>query len=161
MSRCFPSIGSTGAVNYTGEGRTYNVTYFLFCAAVVLVAGPVLDRVAERWPWLRGPSQPSRAVIDVVLACVLAVLMVTAPGTLRAVRALPQAPDYLAAQQAREAILRASHNRGRALWVDAMQIRPEGLFWGGIQPDEEHWINACVASYYGLASVRTSDPVSK
>jgi hypothetical protein len=36
----------------------------------------------------------------------------------------------------------------------AMHIRPDGLFWGGIQPDEGHWINRCVASYYGPASVR-------
>ena len=156
----FPLYWEYGAVNYTGEGRTYNVTYFLFSATVVLVAGPVLDRVSERWQWLKRSSQPRRATFDVVLACALAALMVAAPGTLRAVRALPQAPDYLEAQQAREAILRASHNRGKAIIVDAMQIRPDGLFWGGIQPDEDHWINACVADYYGLASVRTPEPVS-
>jgi hypothetical protein len=83
--------------------------------------------------------------------------MVTAPGTLRAFRALPQGPEYLEAQRARETILRASGNRGTALLVKAMHIRPDGLFWGGIDADERHWINGCVASYYGLRSVRTPE----
>jgi hypothetical protein len=64
------------------------------------------------------------------------------------------------AQLAREAILRAPRNRGRSIVVNAMHIKPDNLFWGAIQPDEGHWINSCVASYYGLASVRTPQPVN-
>jgi hypothetical protein len=154
----FPLYWEYGAVNYTGEGRTYNITYFLFCAAIVWVVGLVLDQFSLRWTWLRTPSPRRRAVFDVVLACALAALMVGAPGTVRAFRALPQGAEYLEAQRAREAMLRASHNRGKAIVVNAMHIRPRGLFWGGIQPDEGHWINACIASYYGLASVRTPTP---
>jgi hypothetical protein len=39
-----------------------------------------------------------------------------------------------------------------------MRIKPSGLFSGDIQPDETHWINSCVATYYGLGSVRTPLP---
>jgi hypothetical protein len=84
--------------------------------------------------------------------------MIGSPGTLRAFRALPQGPDYLEAQQDREALLRSTRNRGTPLLVNAMHIRPDGLFWGGIQPDEGHWINRCIANYYGLASVRIPKP---
>jgi hypothetical protein len=154
----FPLYWEYGEVNYTGEGRTYNVTYFLFAATVVWAVVWVLDHLLHHWPWLRTPTQPSRAAIDVVLACVLAVAMVSSPGALRAFHALPEGPDYLEAQQEREAFLRATRNRGTPLLVHAMAIRPDGLFWGGIQPDEGHWINRCVASYYGLDSVRIPMP---
>jgi hypothetical protein len=59
--------------------------------------------------------------------------------------------------RAREALLRAASPDTTAL-VDAIAVKPEGLFWGDIQPHEEHWINACVASYYGLKAVRTRGP---
>jgi hypothetical protein len=154
----FPLYWEYGEVNYTGEGRTYNVTYFLFTVTSVWAAGCLLDGVSRRWSWLRTPSYSSRATIDAILACALAVLMIGSPGTLRAFRALPQGPGYLEAQQEREAFLRATRNRGKPLLVNAMPIRPDGLFWGGIQPDEGHWINRCVASYYGLASVRIPKP---
>lgn len=154
----FPLYWEYGEVNYTGEGRTYNVTYFLFAAAAVWGLGLVLDRVSRRWPALRSPSHQGHSTIDAILACALVVSMIGSPGTLRAFRALPQGPDYLEAQQDREGLLRARRNRGKPLLVNAMAIRPDGLFWGGIQPDEEHWINRCVASYYGLASVRVPMP---
>jgi hypothetical protein len=154
----FPLYWEYGEVNYTGEGRTYNVTYFLFVAATVWAVGCVLDHVSRHWSWLRTPSHPRRAAIDVILACALAALMVSSPGSRRAFGALPHGPDYLEAQQEREAFLRSTSNRGKPLLVDAMAIRPDGLFWGGIQPDEGHWINRCVASYYGLASVRIRRP---
>jgi hypothetical protein len=155
----FPLYWDYGAENYTGEGRTYNVTYFCFMAAGVWAVGRVLDEATRRWPELSARRPASRA-LDLVMAGALVALMVTAPGTLRAFRTLPLGPEYLEAQQAREMILRASRNRGTSLLVNPMQIRPAGLFWGGIQPDENHWINGCVASYYGLASVRIPAPIT-
>lgn len=152
----FPLYWEYGAVNHTGEGRTYNVTYFCFLATVVWAVGRVLDETSRRWPGLRARLQMSPA-LDLVMASALVALMVTAPGTVHAFRTLPLGPEYLAAQQARETILRASSNRGTALLVNAMTIRPDGLFWGGIAADENHWINGCVASYYGLTSVRTPE----
>lgn len=32
--------------------------------------------------------------------------------------------------------------------------RPPGLFWGDLEADESHWINVCVAQYYGFSGVR-------
>jgi hypothetical protein len=156
----FPLYWEYGANNYTGEGRTYNITYFCFIAAVVWGVGRLLDGVSARWSWLTTLLHRRGAIFDVALALAVAVLMVTAPGTARAFRALPQAAEYRQAQLAREAILRAPRNRGRSIVVNAMHIKPDNLFWGAIQPDEGHWINSCVASYYGLASVRTPQPVN-
>ena len=150
-----PLYWEYGAVNYTGEGRTYNVTYLAFCTSVIVGTTLVLSRATERWS---GLILQKRAAADLVVASVLAVSIIGSSGTLRAYRALSTAPEYLRAQQAREAILRAPNNRGKMLVVDAMHIRPEGLFWGGIQSDEDHWINSCIAEYYGLASVRTPRP---
>jgi hypothetical protein len=156
----FPLYWEYGTDNYTGEGRTYNVTYFCFIAAVVWGVGRLLDEVSTRWSWLTTRLHRHGATCDVALALAVTVLMVTAPGTARALRVLPQAPEYHEAQHAREVILRAPRNRGRAIVVNAMHIKPDSLFWGAIHPDAGHWINSCVASYYGLASVRTPKPVS-
>ena len=46
----FPLYWEYGEVNYTGEGRTYNTTYFAFSATVVLAAG-----VSSTWPRSDGP----------------------------------------------------------------------------------------------------------
>jgi hypothetical protein len=154
----FPLYWEYGEVNYTGEGRTYNTTYFVFCATVVLAAGSLLDMAAERWSAVIARLRARRATVDLVLASTLALLMVSSSGTLRAVSALKQAPAYLEAQRRRESTLRASENQGKALVVNAMRIKPSGLFSGDIQPDETHWINSCVATYYGLGSVRTPLP---
>jgi Family of unknown function (DUF6056) len=151
----FPLYWEYGEVNYTGEGRTYNITYFVLCATVVLATGSLLDVASERWPAVIARLRSRRATVDLVLASTLALLMVSSSGTLRAFDALSQAPAYLEAQQRRESILRAPGNRGKALVVNAMRIRPIGLFWGDVQPKETHWINSCVATYYGLGSVRT------
>ena len=49
----FPVYWEYGEVNYSGEGRTYNVTYLVLIAIVMLVAGlairPVVGRLGERW----------------------------------------------------------------------------------------------------------------
>jgi hypothetical protein len=151
----FPLYWEYGEVNYTGEGRTYNTTYFVFCATVVLAAGSLLDIASERWPAAIARLQSRRATVDLVLASTLALLMVSSSGTLRAFDALSQAPAYLEAQQRRESILRAPGNRGKDLVVNRMRVKPIGLFWGDVQSEETHWINSCVATYYGVGSVRT------
>lgn len=94
-------------------------------------------------------------MVDRVLAGTLALLMVGSPATVQAVQAWRQAPRYLKAQQGRESILRAPENRGKSILVNGMYWRPRGLFTGDLQPDESHWINVCVARYYGPRSVRT------
>jgi hypothetical protein len=151
----FPLYWEYGEVNYTGEGRTYNTTYFAFSATVVLTAGSLLHMAAERWPVVNARLRSRRATVDLVLASSLALLMVTSSGTLRAFSAIKQAPAYLEAQQRRESILRASENQGKAIVVNPLRIKPIALFWGDVQPEEAHWINSCVATYYGLGSVRT------
>ena len=52
----FPLYWEYGEVNYTGEGRTYNTTYFAFSATVVLAAGSLLHMAAERWPVVNARS---------------------------------------------------------------------------------------------------------
>lgn len=149
----FPLYWEYGEVNYTGEGRTYNVTYFVFCATVVLGVGILLGKISER---LTGVGLPARrSTVELLLAGALALLMVSSPGVSQAYRALRLAPEYLEIQQARESVLRAAENRGRPVVVNAVRVRPVGLFWGDIQPEETHWINSCVATYYNLGSVRT------
>lgn len=151
----FPLYWEYGEVNYTGEGRTYNITYFAFWATALLAAGGLLDVATERWPLVSARLQARRATVDLVLASTLSILIVISSGALRAFGALSEAPAYLEAQQRRESILRASENHGKNLVVNAMRIRPIDLFWGDIQSEESHWINSCVATYYGLSSVRT------
>lgn len=150
-----PLYWEYGEVNYTGEGRTYNVTYFVFCAAVVLGVAALLGGIAERWESRGIAFGVRRPAVDLLLAAALAVLMVASPVVLQAFEALRLAPAYLESQQARESVLRSSVNRGRAVLVNSVRIRPDGLFWGDIQPEESHWINTCVAAYYDLDSVRT------
>jgi hypothetical protein len=151
----FPLYWEYGEVNHSGEGRVYNIAYFAFCALVVLAVASLPSRMPERWPMI-ARLREKRAGVDLALAMALALLMVTSPGALQTFRALTQAREYLAAQQAREAALRAG-NGTRTVFVDELQVKPVGLFWGDIEPDLTHWINSCVARYYGVESVRTGE----
>ena len=151
----FPVYWEYGEVNYTGEGRTYNVTYLVFCVTVAFVVGTVLSKASERLPELGARLRARRATVDLILAGALALLMIGSPATLQAFGALKLAPRYLRAQQARESILRSSENAGQAVVVNEMRIRPQGLFWGDIDREETHWANTCVAAYYGLRTVRS------
>jgi hypothetical protein len=53
----FPLYWEYGDVNYTGEGRTYNVTYFVLCIGSALVVRSLLRTIGERHPllWTRVP----------------------------------------------------------------------------------------------------------
>jgi hypothetical protein len=68
-------------------------------------------------------------------------------------QALREAPGYVAEERARARELRRSPHEG-VVFVDRITIRPAGLFWGDIEPDQSHWINICVAKYYRLQFVR-------
>lgn len=149
----FPLYWEYGTDNYTGEGRTYNITFFFFCATFVPTVGSLLATLVQ--PSLTLRLRARGVIVDRVLAGTLALLMVGSPATVQAFQAWRQAPRYLKAQQGRESILRAPENRGKSILVNGMYRRPRGLFTGDLQPDESHWINVCVARYYGLRSVRT------
>jgi hypothetical protein len=150
----FPVYWEYGEVNYSGEGRTHNVSYLVLIAIVMLVAGlairPVVGRRGERW---REPGA-LRAGIDIALAAALAILMVASPSTRNAYGALRVAPRYLEEEQRRAEVLRRSVKTD-LVFVDKITVRPSGLFWGDVEPDESHWINICVANYYGLRGVRS------
>jgi hypothetical protein len=150
----FPVYWEYGEVNYSGEGRTYNVTYLVLIAIVMLVAGlairPVVGRLGERW---REPGA-LRTRIDVALAAALAIVLVASPSTRGAYEALRVAPRYLEEEQKRAEVLRRSA-KADLVFVDRITVRPSGLFWGDVEPDESHWINICVANYYGLRGVRS------
>lgn len=154
-STIFPLYWEYGEVNYTGEGRTFNVTYFVFAAALAAGVSSVLDST-----WVRLKARglrlaATRTPADFLLAITLAALMVGASGVQQSFRELREAPGYLATQQRRDALLRAPENEGRAVVVQALHIRPSVLFWGDLEPDETHWINRCVADYHPVRSVRT------
>jgi len=157
----FPVYWEYGEVNYSGEGRTYNVTYVVACAIVVWIAGWIVSNARERLETAGLPSTSLRPGkthryegAATIVAVVLALLLVAAPSTLGVFDALRTAPAYLKAEQARAAVLRSSPRTG-TVFVDAMTVKPSGLFWGDIQSDSGHWINTCVANYFGLQAVRT------
>jgi hypothetical protein len=153
----FPLYWVYGSYNYTGEGRTYNITFVTLVIAVMVLVALVLDSCARRYPdWFARLSRHG-ASVDLALASALAVLLVSVPSTGRAVRALGDAPEYLERHRQREALLRAAAPDD-AVEVEEIAIRPAGLFWGDIQSDEEYWINRCVAGYYGVQAVRARKP---
>jgi hypothetical protein len=150
----FPVYWEYGEANYSGEGRTYNVTYLPLIAIVVcaagLLIGPFIDRLAVRLQ----TQHTARRRIDLALAVALAVLLVTSPSTRGVFEALEAAPRYLEEEQRRAAVLRRSPREG-LVFVDKISVRPPGLFWADVEADESHWINVCVAKYYGLSGVRS------
>jgi len=150
----FPVYWEYGEVNYTGEGRTYNVTYVALCAIVVVAAGLLVVPLIDRFAPLIEKDPATRRSFDLALAGVLAVLLIAAPATGVVFRALQAAPRYLQEEQTRAAILRTSPRQG-IVAVDRILVRPPGLFWGDVEPDPTHWINTCVARYYGLEAVRS------
>ena len=150
----FPVYWEYGEVNYSGEGRTYNVTYVVVCAIVVWVAGLVVRTVRDRFETLTPARPVKRGRLALLVAGALAVVLIASPSTLTVFGALRIAPQYLRAERARAAILQTSPHTG-TVFVDALLIKPAGLFWSDIQPDSGHWINTCVAKYFGLNAVRT------
>jgi len=156
----FPVYWEYGTDNYTGEGRTYNVTYMAFCVCVVWFAWTTLSAASARWPEMSARMRMHHGRVDWAVAASLAMLIVGSPSTTQALRAATLAPHYLHEQKIRERILRASGNQQQTVVVNAIRVKPSGLFWGDIQPDARHWINSCVAKYYGVGSVRTPRPPS-
>jgi hypothetical protein len=150
----FPVYWEYGEMNYSGEGRTYNVTYVVLIAMVLcatgMVARPLIDRISARlqdWPAIC-------TGIDVGLAVLLATLLVVSSSTRGVYEALEAAPRYLEEEQDRADVLRRPPNSG-VVFVDKITVRPAGLFWGDLEADESLWINVCVANYYGLQGVRS------
>jgi hypothetical protein len=151
----FPLYWEYGETNYTGEGRTYNATYFVLCAAIVWGVGILLSALPPRWTDVLSAWRASRAA-NLLVAGALAAAMIAAPSTLRTYGALAAAPAYLEAQRAREMTLRAAAARGEPALVPVVDVRPYGLYWGDLDADAQHWINVCAASYYGVPSIRAS-----
>jgi hypothetical protein len=150
----FPVYWEYGEVNYSGEGRTYNVTYIPLIAVVVWTAGLLVGPVLDRLEAALHARKAARGGIDLAVAVALAVLLVASPSTRGAFDALKAAPRYLEEEQDRAEVLRRSPRTG-VVFVDRITVRPPGLFWGDLEADESHWINVCVANYYDLSGVRT------
>jgi hypothetical protein len=137
----FPVYWEYGEMNYTGEGRTYNVTFIVLCAMVLVVSGVIVrTRVNETLP--------------LVVSGVVAILLIAAPSTRHVFETLKVAPLYLEEERVRARELRRA-SPDDIVFVDRISVRPAGLFWGDVEPDESHWINVCVARYYKLHSVRS------
>jgi hypothetical protein len=89
----------------------------------------------------------------VATAVLLAALLIGSSSTRQAYEALRAAPAYLHHEQVRARELRQAPREG-VVFVDRITMRPPGLFWGDVEADPSHWINICVAKYYGLQFVR-------
>jgi hypothetical protein len=150
----FPVYWEYGEVNYSGEGRTYNVTYLVLCAMVVLVVGLVAEWFAKRFGARIARLRVAHRGADLAIAGALAILLVTSSSTWSVIEALKVAPHYLQEEQARARTLQRSPRTG-VVFVDKITVRPSGLFWGDVEPDQSHWINICIAKYYGLDAVRS------
>ena len=137
----FPLYWEYGEMNYTGEGRTYNVTFIVLCAIVLVASGVVVRALVHETAIL-------------ALSGVLAILLIASPSTRQVFETLRVAPLYLEEEQVRARELRRA-NPDDVVFVDRISVRPAGLFWGDVEPDESHWINVCVARYYKLHSVRS------
>jgi hypothetical protein len=147
----FPLYWEYGEVNYTGEGRTYNVTYVALCA--MFVTGAVaLSQLTGRFT-RRSAGARARAGGDIAIAGALSLFLITSASTRGVFNALNAAPAYLKEEHARAHVLRTASPEG-VVFVDRISARPPGLFWGDVESDETHWINICVAKFYRLASVR-------
>jgi hypothetical protein len=147
----FPLYWEYGEMNYSGEGRTYNVSFLVLCAIVLTVAGALAGALA--WPSV-GEVRVRRGWVGITAAALLAALLIASSSTRQAYDALRVAPAYLHDEQARTRELRRAPREG-VVFVDKMTVRPPGLFWGDVEPDPSHWINICVAKYYGLQFVRS------
>lgn len=147
----FPVYWEYGSNNLTGEGRTYNVTYFCFLTmmTVAIVAG--LEKYVPHsvYIWLE-----SRFVTHLVLSLALALSLVVSPNTITAWQSLQAAPAYLQEQLQREQSLRAIPP-GASITVARIRNKPKFLFWGDIEAEPTHWINKCVSDYYRLKSVQS------
>ena len=147
----FPLYWEYGEMNYSGEGRTYNVSFLVMCAIVLTITGAFVGALA-------GPSVAVEAPVrrgwsGVAAVVLLAALLVGSSSTRQAYDALRVAPAYLHNEQVRAQELRQAPREG-VVFVDRITVRPPGLFWGDVEADPSHWINICVAKYYGLQFVR-------
>jgi hypothetical protein len=148
----FPLYWEYGEMNFTGEGRTYNVTFVVLCAIVLVVTGVIARTLAGTrglLPW----DEARDATVVLAGAGLVAALLMVSPSTRHVFEALRVAPVYLKEEQARARDLRRTPPDGIA-FVDRISVKPAGLFWGDVELDESHWINVCVAKYYRLRSVR-------
>lgn len=149
----FPLYWEYGEMNYTGEGRTYNVTYMVLCAMVLTVAGAIVRALAGPLSATGTTADVRRGWVELTVAGLLAGLLIALPSTRQTYETLQTAPAYVKEEQARARVLRRAPSEG-VVFVDSITVRPAGLFWGDLEQDESHWINVCYAKYYRLQSVR-------
>jgi len=148
----FPIYWEYGEMNYSGEGRTHNVSFIVLCAIVLTVCGALVGVGAR--PAISPEVKARSGWSGVVVPVLLSALLFASPSTRQAYEALRVAPVYLHQEQARTRELRRAPREG-VVFVDRIAVRPAGLFWGDVEPDQSHWINVCVAKYYGLQFVRS------
>lgn len=150
----FPLYWEYGEANYSGEGRTYNVTYLALCGLVLTVTAVAARAMSgTTGAWLAN-ADARREWIALGASALLAAMLIASPSTRQVYEALREAPAYVQEERARARVLRTAPPEG-VVFVDKITITPAGLFWGDLGPDETHWINVCVAKYYRLASVRS------
>ena len=149
----FPLYWEYGSINYSGEGRTYIIPYFIFCGAVVIIGVNLLYKISDHLPSLDSRVRANRHILELLTAGIFSLLIMNPLATRNAARALKVAPSYLKAQQVREDILRSPENRSKAVILDVMTLKPIPLYWGDVMQEPNHWINKCMASYYGVSSI--------
>jgi hypothetical protein len=121
---------------------------------VILAVGLVAEWCGNRFGARIAQLRVAHRAFDLAVAGALAILLATSSSTRSVIEALKVAPQYLQEEQARARTLQRSPRTG-VVFVDKITIRPSGLFWGDVEPDQSHWINICIAKYYGLDAVRS------
>jgi hypothetical protein len=64
----FPIFWVYGENNYSGEGRTYNITYFIFSTASVWTSAVLLSAISKHLPNLRSGMEKMRPYTDLFLS---------------------------------------------------------------------------------------------
>ena len=79
----FPLYWEYGEMNYSGEGRTYNVTFMVLCAIVLTVAGSLVSALVGLH---FAASESGPGWIDVGVPVLLPALFIASPSTRRSTR---------------------------------------------------------------------------
>ena len=141
-----PSVFATSA--YPAQRALVTAQYVLISSLVLwgFTLGRLAGPAIRRWAGARYRGQAW--LIAVVLALTLIASLAT---TQRILGWLPDAQEFSAAWDRRDASIREALDRGDRELESASLSHMAGLAEIGFDPDE--WINICIADSYGLASV--------
>jgi hypothetical protein len=137
-------------------GRTMNLIYGMFLtgwiALTFLVTRPLTFSIH---PSIRAASLSTALLL-------LSTLAVTSNNTFRSIGdAVQGGARSWETELNRRFVLLRSAGRDAEILLPTVAVRPENLPWDGITEDPNFWANRCLSRYFGVASVRTDETISK